>query len=85
MSYRASPALVTQSHEEICGRQREWRAGRRRRCADGAELDLGTVRRPWGYGSLEREAGAAQKKGSRVAEALEAGLQVARDPRRCRC
>src|SRR4029077_6022151 len=66
------------------GRQREWGRGRRRRRADGAELNLGAVRSPRGYGSLEREAGAAQEEGSGIAEALEARLQIPRQLRRCR-
>ena len=70
---------MSQPDPQVGGREREGRAGGRRRRADGAHLDLGPERCPRGDLAFDREAGAAQKEGSGIAEHLEAGLQVSRD------
>ena len=79
LAYRAAPARVTQPDPEVGRRQREGRAGGRRRRADGAHLDLGAERGPSCDLAFDREPGAPEKEGSGVPERLEAGLQVSRD------
>src|SRR5207253_2277773 len=72
-----APPSVRQLDPEIGGREGERRGGGGRRGADGAQLDLGAVRRPRRDAPFHREPGAPQEVRRGVTERLEARLEVA--------